>query len=155
MTVKGPREVTLLDLSQSGARLQLTGPERVTGGILKWMDFEVFGVRVWQDGQTVGLQFEKPISSSWVLATRNWRPSTLEAKVESRSFARDWAKGAGDRSLDPLLNRSKSASSQAGPSLDMQRLRQSNKSRWSRSSMVFILGSSVIGILVGIGSCYF
>lgn len=155
MTVNGPRAITLLDLSQSGARLQLSGPERVNGGVLRWMGFEVFGVRVWQSGNTIGLQFDNPISSNWVLATRNWRPSDRESKIESRSFARDWAKGAGDKSADPLLNKVRGRAPQAGPSLDMQQLRQSNKGRWSQSGMAFILGSSVIGIVVGICSCYF
>jgi hypothetical protein len=155
ITVNGSSNITLLDLSQSGARLQLSGPERAKDGVLKWMGFEVYGIKVWQSGTMIGVQFDKPISSNWVLATRNWRPSDRETKIEARSFARDWAKGAGDKSLDPLFDRASGRSPHTGPSLDMQRLRQSTKSRWGQSSLAFILGSSVIGIAVGICSCYF
>lgn len=152
MTVNGPREIILIDLSQSGARVQLSGQERITDGVLSWMGFEVFGVRVWQTGQTIGLQFERPISSGWVLATRNWRPSKREARIESRSFARDWVKGANDQSIEPLRN---GRVSRPSPSLDLQKLRQSNKGHWSQSNMVYILGAGLVGIIAGIWSCYF
>ena len=95
LTLDGRRPVTLLDLSQSGARLLLQEHYRLDQAVLYWMDFEAFGEGVWQSGRERGLAFEEPISEATVLATRQWQPreEALRSKAASRQFARNWVSG--------------------------------------------------------------
>lgn len=95
MTLDGRKRVTLLDLSQSGARVRLNEPGRLRQAMLYWIEFEAFGLVVWQDGLQVGLEFEPPISEATVLATRSWQPSehVRQVRAEQRQFARNWATG--------------------------------------------------------------
>ena len=95
MTLDGRKQVMLMDLSQSGARLLLQEHYRLDQAVLYWMDFEAFGEVVWQSGRELGLAFEEPISEATVLATRQWQPreEALRSKAASRQFARNWVSG--------------------------------------------------------------
>lgn len=95
LTLDGRRPVTLLDLSQSGARMLLDEHYRVDQAVLYWIGFEAFGEVAWQAGRDVGLQFEEPLSAETVIATRQWRPKE-EARqdiAERRKFAQGWVNG--------------------------------------------------------------
>ena len=48
-TVNGRQRITLLNLSESGALLQLKDDEPFDRGVLRWIDYEAFGTVVWRD----------------------------------------------------------------------------------------------------------
>ena len=92
-TMDGRQEISLVDLSESGAGLIVKDGWRINGGVLKWMDYEVYGTVVRRGEQDIGLRFEEPIDHDWVLETRQWLPALADGKAEIRRFARDWVKG--------------------------------------------------------------
>lgn len=86
-TLDGRQNVRLVDLSQGGAQIVLPGEAPVREGVLTWMRFETFGMAVWQDGESVGLEFDRPLSLECLRATREHAPEIfLEA-------ARDFVSG--------------------------------------------------------------
>lgn len=95
LTLDGRRTVTLLDLSQTGARVLLQEHYRIDQAVLYWIGFEAFGEVVWQAGREVGLRFEEPLSAETVIATRQWQPEehVRRDRAESRQFARNWVSG--------------------------------------------------------------
>ncbi|KRA81483.1 hypothetical protein ASD76_13140 [Altererythrobacter sp. Root672] len=150
VTPEGEQRITLLNLSQGGARVRLPGNGRITGGILKWMDNEALGIGVWQAGSEMGLRFEDPIDWDWVVATRHWQPPRRAKGDDSRAFAEDWARGydhakfdAGAQ-LDEQARRNKAA-------LDIHKLRNSGaRIRSARLTLGVLLLSVVIGLGVGL-----
>jgi hypothetical protein len=78
-TVNGRQVVSLVDLSESGAGLVVKDGWRLNGGVLKWMDYEVYGKVVRRSGDNIGLLFEEPINAAWVLETRAWLPKLRRA----------------------------------------------------------------------------
>ena len=92
-TMDGRQEISLVDLSESGAGLVVRDAWRINGGVLKWMDYEVYGTVVRRGDKDIGLRFEEPIDPDWVLETRKWLPALADDKAEIRRFARDWVKG--------------------------------------------------------------
>lgn len=76
-TLGGLQEVQLLDLSRGGARFILTRPEKVRDGILTWLQFEAFGGAVWQKGNRVGLEFDRPIPLPYLVETRRLAPNVV------------------------------------------------------------------------------
>ena len=94
LSLDGLQRATLVDLSQSGARLQLDSPAKVGGGMLAWLGFETFGDAVWQVGDQMALHFDEPIPAAWVLATRQWAPTEQRAeRLRTRDAAREWVGG--------------------------------------------------------------
>jgi hypothetical protein len=79
-TLDGRFPVRLVDLSHGGAQIELEGDAPVREGVLSWMLFETFGVPAWQDGGSVGLTFDRPLSRTALRMTREKAPEIfLEA----------------------------------------------------------------------------
>ena len=70
VTVHGQYRDTLMNLSETGARVLFVSSEKVSDGVLKWMGFEAFCSTVWRADGNLGLCFEKPIDPAWLLETR-------------------------------------------------------------------------------------
>ena len=93
-TLDGPRQVRMLNLSQTGAMLELAKPEAIGSAFLYWLDFEAFGSIVWQNNVIAGFEFDRPISNDWLLSTRQRAPELDQiAILESRAAAAAWASG--------------------------------------------------------------
>lgn len=92
ITIHGRCQVTLLDLSETGARIQYDG-ERISDGVLKWLGYEAFGSVVRRDGHEIGLHFDTPIDHDWLLDTREWLSVIAQGEDELRRFAKEWATG--------------------------------------------------------------
>ena len=79
-TLDGRFPVRLVDLSHGGAQIELEGDAPVREGVLSWMLFETFGVPAWQEGGSVGLTFDRPLSRTALRMTREKAPEIfLEA----------------------------------------------------------------------------
>ncbi|GGD98117.1 hypothetical protein GCM10011515_17390 [Tsuneonella deserti] len=92
-TLDGVAHVQLLDLSQTGARLQTQAPGTGRSGILRWLDFEAYGDIVWQDGLFAGLKFDPPLTSETILATRSLAPDIVQDFDPVRDAAKAWTMG--------------------------------------------------------------
>lgn len=87
-TLDGRQNVRLLDLSHGGAQIVMENDAKVREGVLTWMRFDTFCVPAWQEGEYVGLEFDRPLSVECLRATRDFAPEIfLEA-------ARDFVSGA-------------------------------------------------------------
>ncbi|MBO9516789.1 MAG: PilZ domain-containing protein [Porphyrobacter sp.] len=84
-TVSGLQEVRLLDLSRGGAHFVLSRPEKVRDGILSWLQYEAFGGAVWQKGDRVGLEFDRPIPLPYLVETRKLAPSVVSEEAVSEA----------------------------------------------------------------------
>lgn len=73
-TLEGRQQVRLVDLSHGGAQIVLENDAPVREGVLSWMRFETFGIAAWQDGESVGLTFDRPLSRECLVATRDKAP---------------------------------------------------------------------------------
>ena len=76
-SARGTQLVELVDLSQTGARLELSATLGLTEALVEWLDFEARGFVIWQDRRLCGLRFEEPIPSAWVTATRSASQPTV------------------------------------------------------------------------------
>lgn len=86
-TLDGRYNVRLVDISQGGAHIVMPEDAPVREGVLTWMKYETFGIAVWQEGDNVGLEFDRPLSLDCLRATRTHAPEIfLEA-------ARDFVAG--------------------------------------------------------------
>jgi hypothetical protein len=65
----GRQTITVLDLSQIGARVAFQEPPWEKAGFLSWMEFETFGDVMWREGLYVGLKFDRPIPFEWLVKT--------------------------------------------------------------------------------------
>lgn len=90
-TLDGRLNVRLINLSQSGARIALCAPEQVTEGVLEWLDYDTFAAQVWQAGDEVGLEFDRPLPREWLRATHTAAPDVV--REEEISAARDFVEG--------------------------------------------------------------
>ena len=88
--------VRLMDLSQGGAHIVLGKPPEkpceIKEGVLTWIRFETFGVVAWEDGQDIGLEFDKPLPLAVLVETRQRAPSVV--REEEERIAREWVQGA-------------------------------------------------------------
>lgn len=155
-TVHGRHQVSLLDLSESGARLQCSAA-RIGDGVLQWMGYEAFGSVVWRAGEEVGLQFDEPIEHAWLLDTRQWLPVIAQDEDGLRRFAREWVKGS-DAQKARAQTRGRRAQSLPAlaadePAKDWQR--RLVVMNWLRAGKPFILGGIVVGIIGGYLSSLF
>ncbi len=96
ITLNGSQQVSLDDLSQTGAQVTVSDVGPFSKGFLKWLDFEVFAQFAWQEGSTYGLRFDQPIDEEWLLETRRRAPGMLDMQKRLRNMARDWSQGAPD-----------------------------------------------------------
>jgi hypothetical protein len=90
-TVHGTKTVELLNLSQTGAKIDLAQCTKVGEAILRWLSFEAMGNIVWQDGEQLGVTFDEPLTADAILATRNLAPSVVEDELNDA--ARTWITG--------------------------------------------------------------
>lgn len=153
-TMNGRQKIDLLNLSQSGALLQLHDDAPVDRGVLSWIGYEAFGTVAWRDGRRIGLQFDEPIEAAWLLETKARLPALARGNDEFRQFASEWAKGGASekprmRATAVRLNRS--ASAEEGSS----RRRHSAIVDWLRGGWPVLAAGAVAGIVAGIWSCYY
>lgn len=90
-TLDGRIEVRLANLSQSGARVVLSNPMKVAEGVLEWLDYDTFAVQVWQEGEEVGLEFDRALPREWLRATHAAAPEVV--REEEIGAARDFVEG--------------------------------------------------------------
>lgn len=84
-------EVRLINLSQSGARVMLPGSGTVSEGVLEWLEYDTFAVAVWQEGEELGVEFDRPLPPQWLRATHAAAPDVvLEEEIGA---ARDFVSG--------------------------------------------------------------
>jgi hypothetical protein len=93
LTLDGEQWVTLVDLSQSGARLMLGGSGKISGGLLRWLQFEAFGDPAWQRGDELALHFDEPIDADWLIETRQRAPVELDSGIHTRRAAWEFVSG--------------------------------------------------------------
>lgn len=94
--LSGHRQVTLLDVSRTGARLQGRNlPEVGKEIVLKCGGVEAFGCVAWAVSERCGLHFEEPIGGRDLVALRALATQTDEAQMTyaERQAAADWASG--------------------------------------------------------------
>ena len=93
LSLDGQQWVTLVDLSQSGARVALDSTSKISGGLLRWLGFEAFGDPAWQVGDELALHFDEPIEPRWLFETRQRAPVELNTELDARNAAREWVTG--------------------------------------------------------------
>lgn len=94
--LSGHRQVTLLDVSRTGARLEGRNlPEVGKEVILKCGGIEAFGRVAWAVTERCGLQFEEQLGGRDLVALRALATQTDEAKMTyaERQAAADWSSG--------------------------------------------------------------
>ena len=94
-TLEGRLKVRLLDISQGGAHVLLPGETPIREGVLMWMRFDVFGMTVWQQGDELGMKFERPLPREWLIETREIAPDIVREEVLGLTAARDFVEGRG------------------------------------------------------------
>ena len=93
ITIHGNWQAQLLDLSQSGAHLEVS--ERLMKGgdaVLNWLQFEAFGRIVWTTATQVGMEFDELIAPATLVVTRDLadQHTAKEAKRIAIEAARAW-----------------------------------------------------------------
>lgn len=144
-TMDGRQEISLVDLSESGAGLVVKDGWRINGGVLRWMDYEVYGTVVRRGETDIGLKFEEPIDHDWVLDTRQWLPTLADGKADVRRFARDWVRGGGPQKETARI------SEMAAPRYSLAGARPAG---WLRSGAPILLGGAVLGLIAGYWSVF-
>lgn len=94
-TLDGRRKVRLLDISQGGAHVLLTDESPIREGVLMWMRFDAFGMTIWQNGDELGMKFERPVAREWLIETREFAPEIVREEALGISAARDFVQGKG------------------------------------------------------------
>lgn len=93
-TLDGPQKVRLIDLSQGGAHVILSQPGRLRQAVVTWLHFETFGTVAWQEGQHIGLHFDKLLPLAVLVETRRQAPSVVrEEAMGAYETAREWVAG--------------------------------------------------------------
>ena len=147
VTMDGRQEISLVDLSESGAGLVVRDGWRINGGVLKWMDYEVYGKVVRRSEESIGLLFDEPIDAAWVLETRSWLPELRRARDPFRRAATDVVAAvapSSETSRVPGMTARKYGS--RGPQSSAASL---------RTAAPFILGALVLGAVAGYGTSLF
>lgn len=93
-TLDGAREARLIDLSQTGAKIHCPGSHTIGQAMLQWLEFETFGETIWQDGELLGVRFDRPLSPAIIFTTRQMAPSVVTNDHQAASAAaRAWVEG--------------------------------------------------------------
>lgn len=92
ITLDGPEEVLLLDLSQVGARMICRSRPAFSKGVLCWIGFETYGEKVWQKDRMCGLRFDEELDLGVVVQTRcdvreEWKRHTDDIAAAARLWA--------------------------------------------------------------------
>lgn len=144
VTMDGRQDITLVDLSETGAGILVADPGHIAGGLLQWMDYEVYGAVVRRVGQDVGLQFDAPIDPDCVLDTRAWLPMLADQKGQLRRFARDWVRGAAPARISQMQAPAYGSAPPVPP------LRA-----WLGAAVPFALAGVLVGVMAGLLSVVF
>ena len=91
-TLDGRQRVRLIDLSQGGAHVIMSKSGLVQQAVLTWLRFETFGMIAWQDGQHIGLHFDKLLPLPVLVETRLQAPTVV--RDEAYEIAREWVTGS-------------------------------------------------------------
>ena len=92
-TLHGTWEVDLLDLSQSGAKLDIDRKPTIRTGVLRWLTFEALGDIVWREGELLAMTFDRSLPLSVIVATRDLAPTVVGINSVSQA-AKEWATGS-------------------------------------------------------------
>jgi hypothetical protein len=93
-TLDGRQSVRLIDLSQGGAHIILSKPGDVRQGMLTWLHFETFSTLAWEEGEHVGLKFDKLLPLTVLVETRHLAPTVVrDEAMLAQEAARDWVAG--------------------------------------------------------------
>jgi len=76
-TLEGRQTARVVDLSPAGAHLVLSQPEAIHEGVLRWLGFDTFGMAVWQEGEDVGLKFDRLLPAHVLDETRERAPGLV------------------------------------------------------------------------------
>jgi hypothetical protein len=96
-TIHGMTDVSLVNISRSGAKIDRAQVPKVRQAVLYWLGFEALGDVVWRDSEQLGMTFEVPLSVGTLLATRDRAPTIFDDTL--LQAAREWATGDyGERS---------------------------------------------------------
>ena len=96
MTLDGPLNGSLCDLSQSGAHLAMPAPLRVGQEVvLWWLGFEAFGKIVWANELESGVEFYDMLPPAVLLQTRDQVDQGLAPTTDQAAYdnARNWYLG--------------------------------------------------------------
>jgi hypothetical protein len=146
VTMDGRQDITLVDLSETGAGILVADPGHIAGGVLQWMGYEVYGAVVRRVGEDVGLQFDAPIDPAWVLETRAWLPELTDEKGRLRRFAKEWVGGTPVKAEPIRISRMQA------PRYGSESPPDSVAKAWLRAGLPFVLAGLLIGVMAGLVS---
>ena len=158
LTVHGRSRVTLLDLSETGARLRYEGGG-ISDGVLEWLGYEAFGAVVRHADNEVGLRFDEPITQDCVLDTRELLPTVPQGEDDVRRFAREWVGGREGQRTSAHVSGLRAET--LGQRAFASELRAATRERspivrpWLRAAPPFLAGGVVLGLLAGYWSNFF
>jgi hypothetical protein len=92
-TLSGAQPVRLVNLSQGGAQLILSDPDKAGEGVLTWLEFEGFGELAWRRDAEIGLTFVPPLAPRCLAETRRRAPAVVRDEERGESMARAWVAG--------------------------------------------------------------
>jgi len=147
VTMEGRQEILLVDLSETGAGILVDDPGHIAGGLLQWMDYEVYGAVVRRVGQDVGLQFDVPIDLDWVIDTRAWLPMLTDETGKLRRFARDWVRGTRPQFEPARISHMQAPQYGSAPP-------PSGLQAWLRAGVPFMLAGVLLGVIGGLASVF-
>jgi hypothetical protein len=155
LSVDGRAAISLLDLSESGARILLPGDAPVSCGFLRWMDYEAFASVSWRDGRQAGLRFEEPIERDWLLDTREWLPALANAGDDVRRYAKAWVRGDSE-ARTPRQRQANAGPQAAALAARLEVLaqrtpaaRRAAAAAWLRAGAPFIAAGALLGTIAG------
>lgn len=97
ITLGGQLRCTLTNLSQSGARIEITPtPRPGSSAFLQFCGQEAFGTVVWSSATACGMRFDESVAPKAMLAARDFadaNPHSVREQFESS--VRDWVSGRG------------------------------------------------------------
>ena len=72
----------------------LSKPGRLQQAVLTWLRFETFGIVAWQEGQHIGLHFDKLLPLPALAETRLKAPTVVREEARGDyEVAREWVAG--------------------------------------------------------------
>jgi hypothetical protein len=158
LTVHGRIRVTLLDLSETGARLHYEG-HVINDGVLEWLGYEAFGAVVRRADNEIGLRFDEPIGRACVLDTREALPAIQHSEDDIERFAREWVRGRDGQRVSAHVSGLRAEVLQqravASEIRAAQRARASTMKSWLHAARPFLVGGVTVGLLAGYWNNFF
>jgi len=97
-TIDGRQPIRMLNLSRGGAQIILSRNAPVREGVIHWLRFETYGVAIWQQGTKLGMAFDRMLSLSCLIETREQAPAVVrEEALGAEHAAHDWVDGKSTR----------------------------------------------------------